>query len=245
VTIFTEDGNFLEAALDLNTLARLKAVAARQTLTLTHYGRKSGKPYDVAIWFVVDGDKVYIGTANVNRQWVRNVQRTPRVKLSIGAETFDGTAPTKNPIQPANAGGGDAYVAKVNPAGTALVYSTYLGGSDFDLSSGTAVGRTGKAYAVGLTFSTDFPTMNPIQAAKAGEADTDDVFVTLFNAAGNGIVYSTYLGGSGYDESGGVVLDPVGNESCSGRSDVFHITKSALGLVQLGPSDFFLAVHEQ
>jgi len=156
-----------------------------------------------------------------------------------------GTAPTKNPIQPANAGGGDAYVAKVNPAGTALVYSTYLGGSDFDLSSGTAVGRTGKAYAVGLTFSTDFPTMNPIQAAKAGEADTDDVFVTLFNAAGNGIVYSTYLGGSGYDESGGVVLDPVGNESCSGRSDVFHITKSALGLVQLGPSDFFLAVHEQ
>ena len=78
--------------MDSNALARLKAVAARQTLTLTHYGRKSGKPYDVTIWFVVDGDKVYIGTANVNRQWVRNVQKTPRVKLSIGAETFDGTA---------------------------------------------------------------------------------------------------------------------------------------------------------
>jgi len=92
VTIFTEDGNFLEAALDLNTLARLTAVAARQTLTLTHYGRRTGKPYDVTVWFVVDGDKVYIGTANVNRQWVRNVQKTPRVKLSIGAETFDGTA---------------------------------------------------------------------------------------------------------------------------------------------------------
>ena len=78
--------------MDLNALARLKAAAGRQTLTLTHYGRKSGKPYDVTIWFVVDGDKVYIGTANVNRQWVRNVQKTPRVKLSIGAETFDGTA---------------------------------------------------------------------------------------------------------------------------------------------------------
>jgi deazaflavin-dependent oxidoreductase (nitroreductase family) len=61
-------------------------------VTLTHYGRKSGKPYDVTIWFVVDGDKVYIGTANVNRQWVRNVQKTPQVKLSIGGETFDGTA---------------------------------------------------------------------------------------------------------------------------------------------------------
>jgi len=70
----------------------LKRVAARQTVTLTHYGRKSGKPYDVTIWFVVDGDKVYIGTANVIRQWVRNVQKTPQVKLSIGGETFDGTA---------------------------------------------------------------------------------------------------------------------------------------------------------
>ncbi len=56
------------------------------------YGRKSGKPYDVTIWFVVDGDKVYIGTANVNRQWVRNVQKTPQVKLSIGVETFGGKA---------------------------------------------------------------------------------------------------------------------------------------------------------
>jgi deazaflavin-dependent oxidoreductase (nitroreductase family) len=61
-------------------------------VTLTHYGRKIGKPYEVTIWFVVDGDRVYIGTANVNRQWVRNVQKTPQVRLSIGGETFDGNA---------------------------------------------------------------------------------------------------------------------------------------------------------
>jgi len=78
--------------MESKVLTRLKRVAARQTVTLTHYGRKSGKPYDVTIWFVVDGDKVYIGTANVNRQWVRNVQKTPQVKLSIGGEAFDGTA---------------------------------------------------------------------------------------------------------------------------------------------------------
>jgi deazaflavin-dependent oxidoreductase (nitroreductase family) len=78
--------------MESNVAVRLKRIAARQTVTLTHYGRKSGKPYDVTIWFVVDGDKVYIGTANVNRQWVRNVQKTPQVKLSIGGETFDGTA---------------------------------------------------------------------------------------------------------------------------------------------------------
>ena len=78
--------------MESNVLTRLKRVAARQTVTLPHYGRKSGKPYDVTIWFVVDGDKVYIGTANVNRQWVRKVQKTPQVKLSIGVETFGGTA---------------------------------------------------------------------------------------------------------------------------------------------------------
>src|ERR1017187_8519429 len=77
--------------MESNVLTRLNRVAARQTVTLTHYGRKSGKPYDVTIRFVVEGDKVYIGTANVNRQWVRNVQKTPQVKLSIGGETFNGT----------------------------------------------------------------------------------------------------------------------------------------------------------
>jgi deazaflavin-dependent oxidoreductase (nitroreductase family) len=58
---------------------------------LTHYGRKTGKPHEVTIWFVLD-DKLYIGTANVNRQWVRNVQKTPQIKLCIGGEDFNGTA---------------------------------------------------------------------------------------------------------------------------------------------------------
>src|SRR3984893_18664936 len=74
--------------MDSNAVERLKAVAGRQTLTLTHYGLKSGKPHEVTIWFVLDDDKLYIGTANVNRQWVRNVQKTPKIRLSIGGETF-------------------------------------------------------------------------------------------------------------------------------------------------------------
>jgi len=73
-------------------MERLNKVAKRQTVRLTHYGRKSGKPYEVTIWFVADGDLVYIGTANVNRQWVRNVQKTPKVRLTIGGETFEGAA---------------------------------------------------------------------------------------------------------------------------------------------------------
>jgi deazaflavin-dependent oxidoreductase (nitroreductase family) len=78
--------------MEPNALARLRRVAGKQTTTLTHYGRKTGKPHGVTIWFVLDGDKLFIGTANVNRQWVRNVQKTPEVKLSMGGESFSGTA---------------------------------------------------------------------------------------------------------------------------------------------------------
>lgn len=78
--------------METAALARIKRLAGRQTLVLTHYGRKTGKPYEGTIWFVVDGDQVYIGTANANRQWVRNVQNAPQIKLRVGDETFNGTA---------------------------------------------------------------------------------------------------------------------------------------------------------
>ncbi|MGA2648360.1 MAG: nitroreductase family deazaflavin-dependent oxidoreductase [Candidatus Sulfotelmatobacter sp.] len=78
--------------MESTELARLRQVAGKQTTRLTHYGRKTGKPHKVTIWFVLDGDRLYIGTANVKRQWVCNVQKIPQVKLSIGGETFEGTA---------------------------------------------------------------------------------------------------------------------------------------------------------
>ena len=78
--------------MEPNALKRLKRIAGKLTTTLTHYGRKTGKPHEVTIWFVLDDDKLYIGTASVNRQWVRNVQKTPNIRLSIGGETFEGDA---------------------------------------------------------------------------------------------------------------------------------------------------------
>ena len=78
--------------MESNALARLKRLAGKPTLILTHYGRKSGKPYEVKIWFVVDGDKVFIGTADVRHQWVKNVQKTPQIKLSVGGEKFEAEA---------------------------------------------------------------------------------------------------------------------------------------------------------
>jgi deazaflavin-dependent oxidoreductase (nitroreductase family) len=78
--------------MEPNVLTRLKMVAGKKTTTLTHCGGKTEKPHEVTIWFVLDDDKLYIGTANVNRQWVRNVQKTPKIRLSIGGETLDGNA---------------------------------------------------------------------------------------------------------------------------------------------------------
>jgi deazaflavin-dependent oxidoreductase (nitroreductase family) len=78
--------------MESTALARVRRLSGRKTLVLTHYGRKTGKPHEVTIWFAIDHDKLFVGTANVNRQWVRNVQNTPEVKLRISTEDFQGTA---------------------------------------------------------------------------------------------------------------------------------------------------------
>jgi len=69
---------------------RLARVGRKSTCRLTHYGRKSGRPYEVTIWFLVDGDIVYLTTMNMQRQWTRNVQANPQVLLRVGGETFTG-----------------------------------------------------------------------------------------------------------------------------------------------------------
>ena len=130
-------------------------------------------------------------------------------------------------------------MVKLNPDGTALFYSTYLGGSDFELAGVVAVDPHGNAYHVGITFSTDFPTLNPFQAANAG---ADDTFVTKFNAAGNALVYSTYLGGSGFDEAGGIALDSKGNVYIEGvtTSTDFPVLNAFQSSFAGGFSDAFM-----
>jgi hypothetical protein len=130
-----------------------------------------------------------------------------------GTESTD--FPTVNPIQPAYAGGSsDAFVAEINAAGSALVYSTYLGGSGQDAAWAIAVDSSGNAYVAGYTGSTDFPTLNPIQPAFAG--GVYDAFVAEINAGGSALVYSTYLGGTGYDYGFGMAVDSAGNAYVAG-----------------------------
>ena len=77
----------------LNVIAgRIARVASRSTCRLTHYGRTTGRPHQVTIWFLPDGDRIYLSTMNMQRHWTRNVQANPRVVLQIGDERLQGTA---------------------------------------------------------------------------------------------------------------------------------------------------------
>jgi hypothetical protein len=123
--------------------------------------------------------------------------------------------PTANAVQPTNHGGdADAFVTKINAAGNALLYSTYLGGTGRELTGGVAADAAGNAYVTGYTTSTDFPTAKAIQPTNHG--GDWDAFVTKINASGSAWVYSTYLGGSGGDYGHGIAADSAGNAYVTG-----------------------------
>src|SRR5712675_1074542 len=122
---------------------------------------------------------------------------------------------------PSNTVDPDAFVTKLNPTGSALVYSTYLGGSRFDSGAGIAVDGAGNAYVTGATQSGNFPTTaGAFQTAfKSGSNVNSDVFVTKLDSTGSSLVYSTYLGG-GSDESGaGIAVDSSGSAYVTGRTN--------------------------
>lgn len=137
-------------------------------------------------------------------------------------------------------GGGtsDAFVTVINPTGTAYIYSTYLGGSGADAGDGIAVDSTG-AYVVGTTESSDFPTMLAYQSTYGGNTDA---FVTKLNPAGSALLYSTYLGGSGFDAGAAIAVDGTNNAYVTGQTASSNFptvspTQSALG----GGNDAFVS----
>lgn len=121
----------------------------------------------------------------------------------------------------------DAFVTKLNPTGTALVYSTYLGGSNEDYGTSIALDASGDAYVTGYTNSTDFPVQHPLQSKNAGGYDA---FVAELSADGASLIYSTYWGGSSDDIGTGVAVDASGNAYLSGytASPNFPVTSGAL-----------------
>ncbi len=134
----------------------------------------------------------------------------------VTGKTASTDFPTTNPYQPANAGGKDIFVTKLDISGQNLVYSTYLGGSADEESLGIAVDLDGTAYISGGSHSTDYPLHNPYQPTNRGG---EDVVVTKLTRAGDALAYSTYLGGSGDEVPWGVALSGVGDAFLTGVTD--------------------------
>jgi hypothetical protein len=133
-------------------------------------------------------------------------------------------------------------VSKINAAGSALVYSTYLGGGGVDQGLRITVDGSENGYVTGSTTSTNFPTANPLQAANGGYSDA---FVTKVNAAGSALVYSTYLGGGGYDEGLGIAADGSGNVYVTGfTSSTNFPTANPLEPVNAGGAAFVAKITD-
>ena len=111
----------------------------------------------------------------------------------------------------------DAFVAKVNPSGTGLVYAGYIGGTDFEFANAIAVGTDGSAYVAGETASSEanFPVKEGPDLTFNG---IDDAFVAKIDASGRVLIYAGYIGGTGSDAASGIAVDTAGNAYLAGRT---------------------------
>jgi len=186
---------------DVNHDAFVAKVNAAGT-ALAYCGYIGGHLYDIGWGIAVDG----VGNAYV-------------VGLTEGIETC-GFPATVGPGLTYHDEEYDAFVAKVNPAGTALVYCGLVGGYDSDIGTGIAIDSAGNAYVVGNTRSSEargFPvTVGPDLTYNGGEYDA---FVAKVNVAGTALAYCGYIGGSGSDSASGIAVDGAGNAYVVGSTE--------------------------
>ena len=113
----------------------------------------------------------------------------------------------------------NAYILKINAAGNAIVYGTYLGGSFNDVGNAIAVDLAGNAYVTGVAYSTDFPTTPGAFQSSLGGTGAINSFVAKINAAGTAWIYSTYLGGSNNGQGLAIAADASGNAYVTGKDN--------------------------
>ncbi|NUR78493.1 MAG: hypothetical protein HOQ28_19680 [Thermoleophilia bacterium] len=173
--------------------------------------------------------------------YVTGTTQSPDFPTTVGAFSRTGAA-GNNP---------DVFVSKLNPTGTALVYSTFIGGSGFDFGRRIAIDAGGNAYITGQTTSANFPTTAnafsrrlhiPPNCPRCVNADNYDGFVAKLNASGSGLAYSTYLGGTDIDSPRGVAVDGAGNAYVTGEtvSVDFPTTAGAFSRTEHGAYDMFV-----
>jgi uncharacterized repeat protein (TIGR01451 family) len=209
-----------EAAFEVGEYDRSKALVIDPTLVYSTYFGGNGD--DLGSSIAVDGsNNIYISG-------------------TTGSTNF----PTQGPAFPNNQGLSDIFVTKINAAGSAIVYSTYVGGSGLDRSAGLAIDAGGNAYVVGRVGNTsiDFPTTAGALAPTYQGGDFDGVVFKL-NAAGNALVYSSFVGGEDNDSTEGIAVDSSGNAYVTGgtRSTGFPVTSSGFQSFRAGDTDAYFS----
>lgn len=160
----------------------------------------------------------YLGGANgIGNDEGRDVAVDATGNIYVVGWTLSSNFPVVNALDPTyNFNGSfstsDVFVTKYNPAGTAMLWSTYLGGTDDEEAQAIALDASGNAYVTGYTYSTNFPVQNAYQAGSNGGAE---VFVTKINTSGT-LAYSTYLGGLDYEYAYGIAVDSAGSAYVTG-----------------------------
>jgi hypothetical protein len=202
-----------------------KLIGGHYVLSASNQVRFAVGPYDHTKPLIIDPTLVYStylgGTSGYDEGYSIAVDASGNAYVTGQTSATD--FPLAGPLQSTNKStGGTAFVSKLSADGSALVYSTYLGGSVSDQGNAIAVDAAGNAYVAGQTCSTDFPTVFPVQAALNGACGG---FVSKLNAAGSALVYSTYLGGSGtavgsgpYDSAAGIAVDSSGGAYVTGTT---------------------------
>ncbi len=138
-------------------------------------------------------------------------------------------------------GGSDLFVLKLNGTGSALIYSTFIGGNTWDDANAMALGATGKVYVTGRTYSTDYPVTSGAYDTLP-YYNTYDVMVTALNGTGSALVFSTFLGGSGSDAGVAIAVDGSDNVYVAGNTDGsdYPVTTGAYDPSHNGGADVFL-----
>jgi hypothetical protein len=158
----------------------------------------------------------YLGGAVEDRANDLVVDREGNLFIVGQCESSD--FPTKDAYDPGLAGSSDAYIAKLSPDGSTLLFSTFLGGWGYEYGRAIALDSAGNILVTGETRSSDFPTKNAVDGQKTGTQFSEDIFITKLNPTGSALVFSTYLGGYDEDFSGGIATDPVGNVYVAGET---------------------------
>jgi hypothetical protein len=148
----------------------------------------------------------------------------PSDNIYVVGDTYSSDFPLKNPLQSTLRGPTDGFVAKFTAQG-ALVYSTFLGGSDQDGAFAVAADAGGNAYVTGGTLSTNFPTVAPLQSSLAGSGAA---FVSVLNPAGSALLFSTYLGADNVSTANGIGIDSLGNAYVAGLTTSTNFPNTGL-----------------